>query len=129
MKKQRIKERLTALEVGQSCEFTTSVYTKVSQPPVSPDPSGLAMLRSINDVLTGENNPNEDGEEHEHGESRALANLADAVVEVEREVQDEYRPQRTHFAAVGVRRSFDRSMGEAARGVFSVLSITVYRSR
>ena len=130
--KDRITARLRGLEVGQRAAFIERVHTSI--PTVDETGAHINMIdrATVNDVLLGEcmsnfSNVSPDRVRWEVAEEDTMYRLARDVVSAERVLQDEYLPQRVHFATQKIERRFSTSMGQDARGVHSTLSITVYR--
>jgi hypothetical protein len=142
MNEQRIYARLAGLEVGQSVEFTTRVYT-----PIKPTPEQGAAAERIYGPLkhkdqlcvldyvrgasyaaagAGDDTVSGEHEEHERVEMMGLASALRTALHRVR--SDRLRHTSRFYATQKIDRVFSGSLFDPMAGVWSTLSITVHRS-
>lgn len=130
----RIRLRMEQLQPGQSAEFSTRVFTPIL--PIDDEGDTIPPLDRlfVNNLLhdgftytTGRNQYGFEMNPYEVAEDAAMRNLGREIVCAERQLQDECRPQRVHYATQKIERRFSTAMSSEIKGVHSTLSITVYR--
>lgn len=131
----RIRLRMAQLQPGQSAEFSTRVFSPIL-PQYDENGENVASIDRlfVNDLLqfgvaynTGRNEYGLQMPCYQVAEDAAIRSLGREIVSAERQLQDECRPQRVHYATQKIERRFSTAMSSEIKGVHSTLSITVYR--